>query len=230
VESRRAIDVRLLAVAALAGVAVVAALIVGYVWGAGGGRVNSTPASKGPEGAAQSQGTDATESGPERQPSPGPRMRPPLPLAANSAGAEPPEPPTLSPEEGRRQHIARLTTSGPDTRGLLTDARRVGEDWENALAAERLGVTLGDWHCFKAGCFVEAKHASLETVEKATNVVTNSSAFMSWNGEKIRTGPVPLPDGKTDVVWILLPPAEGEAALPPELPNGTPTNRPPKSP
>jgi hypothetical protein len=229
VESRRAIDVRLFAGAAFAGVAVVAALIVGYVWGAGGSRVDAA-AGKEPEAAAQGRASDATENGPQREPIPGPRMRPPLPLAANSAGTEPPELAAPSPEEGRRKHIARLTMSGPDTRGLLTDARRVGEDWENAFAAERLAVTLSDWHCFKAGCFVEAKHASPETVEKATNVVTNSSGFMSWNGEKIRTGPVPLPDGKFDAVWILLPPAEGEAALPAELHNGTAANGGPKSP
>jgi hypothetical protein len=76
---------------------------------------------------------------------------------------------------------------------------------------------------------VEAKHVSEDAVDKATDVVTRSSGFTAWNGEKIRTGPLLLPDGKTDVVWILLPPPEGEAAFPSELNSGTATNGPPKS-
>lgn len=226
-DSRRIMDGRLLVGAAFAGIAVVAALVIGYVWGARG-NTSKTLATAGKESDGPQEQRAATEDAPRAQRSQAAGMRPPLPLAVTSAGDQQPEPSAPSPEEGRRRNIARLTTSGPDTRGLLADARRVGEDWENALAAEGLAVTFGDWHCFKAGCFVEAKHASEDTVEKATNVVTSSSGFTGWNGEKIRTGPVPLPDGKTDVVWILLPPAEGEAALPAELNNGTGT-RPPKS-
>jgi hypothetical protein len=215
----------LLAVTGFAGVAVVAAVAGGYVWGRHG-NASKVAATVGKESAAAAQERLATEDASRQQRDHRPGMRSPMPLAANSAGAEPPDSPGPSPEEGRRKHIARLTTSGPDARGLLADARRAGEDWENALKGKGLAVTFGDWHCFKAGCFVEAKHASADTVEKATSVVTSSSGFMGWNGEKIRTGPVPLPDGKTDVVWILLPPPEGEATLPSELNNGTASNGP----
>jgi hypothetical protein len=209
-------DVRLLSVAAAGGVVVVAALAAGYLWGArssgsgvsaGGSHVSEGIASEpAVERARQSAGARAAS--------------PPAFAAAASPGASAapaPEPSAPSPEEGRRRAVARITTSGPDTRGLVTDARRVGENWESTLAAQGLAVSFGDWHCFRAGCLVEAKHASPGVVDQATEVVTRSSGFTGWNGEKIRTGPVPLPDGKTDVVWILLAPPEGEAVLPAEL-------------
>jgi hypothetical protein len=229
-ESRSAIDIRLLVVTALAGVAIVASLTGGYLFGARKSASEVTAAvGKESAVAASEKSRAALEDADHARPSRGVRMLPTVPSATNLASAAPQEPPALSPEEGRRRHIARLTTSGPDTRGLLADARRVGEDWESALIAKGLAVTFGDWHCFRAGCFVEAKHASADAIEEASSVVTSSSGFTSWNGEKIRTGPVALPDGKTDVVWILLPPPEGEASLPPDLNHGATANGPPNS-
>jgi hypothetical protein len=206
-------DARFLVLAAAAGVAVVIAVAAGYVWGARKSAVSVAATVRAKSEAATSPQRPRAAADALR---PADRMR--LPIAPpSSVSAGPEEAATLSPEEGRAKHIGRLTSSGPDTRGLLSDARRVGDEWSDALAAQGLEVAFDDWYCFKAGCFVSAKHASAETVDTATDVITHSRAFTHWNGEKIRTGPVLMAGGKTDVTWILLPPPEGEAAIVSEL-------------
>jgi hypothetical protein len=89
----------------------------------------------------------------------------------------------------------------------------VGAAWVEAVAQKKLDVKFGEWECFHAGCFVNARHGSAALVDRVTEEVTMSPAFHEWNGEKIRTGPVEEKDGKTDVTWVLLPPHEGEPAL-----------------
>jgi len=205
-------DARFLVLAAAAGIAVVIAVAAGYVLGA-----RKSAASVAATAGATSEATTSAQR-PQAAGALRPANRMRLPVApASSASAGPAEAATLSPEEGRAKHIAHLTSSGPDTRGLLSDARRVGEEWSNELAANGLDVTFDDWYCFQAGCFVSAKHASADSVGKAIDVITHSRAFTHWNGEKISTGPVLMAGGKTDVTWMLLPPPEGEAAIVDEL-------------
>jgi hypothetical protein len=132
-------------------------------------------------------------------------------LSPTSTPAESPEP-QLSPEDARERHTARVRGSGPDRRGLLDAARQVGQSFRDTLAKKQLDVQFDDWECYRDGCMVSARHATTDLVDRATEEITHSPGFQHWNGEKLRTGPVAASDGKTEVVWILYAPPDGQVA------------------
>jgi len=115
-------------------------------------------------------------------------------------------------EEARDAEVARIKTSGPDLRNLAADARRVGQDWSKAVAEAGVDVKFDDWSCYRAGCITNVRHAGAR-ISDVTSKVTRSRAFLDWNGEKLRSGPIDQPDGRIEVTWILYAPVAGQPAL-----------------
>jgi hypothetical protein len=201
--------------ASLAGISLMSAVGLGYFWGAGSASKRplasaerhiepSPPDSRQHLGQSDTQRLKTWEQALER--------------AAPVASAAPlPAEPSRSPEAARLKYIERVRTTGPDRRNLVADARRVSESWSAAASAQSLDVTFDQWECYRAGCLVNARHGSADTVDRATEAITKSAGFMGWNGEKLRTGPVEVSKGKPEVTWILFAPPEGEKTLPDQL-------------
>jgi len=127
-----------------------------------------------------------------------------------------PEPePLLTAEQEREQQLSKLRASGRDERNLLGTVLTTFGDWRQKLDAAKIDVKLGQWSCFRAGCFMDAQHPSADNVSNATSAITTTDSFLRWNSSKMRSGEITKPDGTVEVTWMLFAPPEGEPVLQP---------------
>jgi len=201
----------------LGGFSLAGAVAVGYLWGA---REQPT-ANKAPKRTVEATAPDSQRerlgiTDAQRLAAWQQAMKQAVPSAA--VAEAPPEPEPQSPEEARRRYIERVKETGRDERNLITDARRVGQTWLEAVNDKRLDVTFDEWECYRGGCLINARHASTEVLDRTTEAITESAGFMGWNGEKLRTGPTTRDSGgKPEVTWILFAPPAGEPSLQADL-------------
>lgn len=118
----------------------------------------------------------------------------------------------LTAKEARDRAVARMLASGPDARGLTADALRVGKSWSRAAQQEGVELKFDQWSCYRGGCVTDVRHAP-DVLHALTRAISTDSAFVGWNGEKFRSGPIEQPDGKVEVTWILYAPADAGPAL-----------------
>lgn len=113
--------------------------------------------------------------------------------------------PSLTPEQSARmrvnQALAALETSGPATSELISSGQTAIDAWKHhPLFA---GVEFGDFRCFQAGCRVTSTHSNLTSASSVGDQFLRAEGFLAWPGGKFRSGPLPLPSGQVQFVWIL---------------------------
>ena len=123
--------------------------------------------------------------------------QPGSPNKTNTAG----RPPT--PREERDTVVAKLRNSGTDAHGLINNARAVGDAWAALARTAKVEVVSGNWECYAAGCFTTMLHTAAAEIDDLTTQITETDGFRNWDGPKMRSGPVPREDGKTEVTWVL---------------------------
>jgi hypothetical protein len=150
---------------------------------------------------------------------PNPQLQPAPSAATADASAtladEPDPEPPLTAEQERQQQLTKLRQSGRDERNLLGTVLTTFGDWRQKLQEQKIDVKLGQWSCFRAGCFMDAVHPSLMNVSEATAAITTTDSFLRWNSSKMRSGEITRPDGTVEVTWLLFAPPEGEPVLQP---------------
>src|SRR6185436_19447671 len=85
--------------------------------------------------------------------------------------------PTLTAEQERQQQLTKLRESGRDERNLLGTVLSAFGDWHKKLEEAKLDVKLGQWSCFRGGCYMDAVHPSLASVSDATAAITTTDSF-----------------------------------------------------
>ena len=192
----------------LVGLAALAlAVSVGYLWG----KRTNRPAS--PEGSIASEDAPGAAS---KAPSSLPRpMQRPEAVAPALSNPEPPDEPAeaITGEEERRRKVEQLRASGSDHRDLLQSIRSSFGDWKAALAEPAIDVKLGEWACFRGGCYVDLVHGSSAMVSESTRRLTETKSFLRWNSSKMRSAEIVRPDGRVEITWLLFAPPEGEPIL-----------------
>jgi hypothetical protein len=122
-----------------------------------------------------------------------------VPVAAErDAGAE------AALERDRQLEV--LRGSGPAPSGFLRAAEKVSRPWEELARATSGEIDVKSWECYRAGCFVNAVHRSARSVDDMTTRILGSSELGSWPGPKSRSAPIPLPDGRIELTWLLFAP------------------------
>lgn len=129
--------------------------------------------------------------------------------APNVAAPAMPEPKPMTAVEERERAVARLRNSGPDQKNLAERAQAVGNVWTELAKKRGSPAQTGPWECHKAGCAATIVHESEAEIEDLTSQMSLQDEFRSWEGPKMRSGPIKRPDGKTEVTWILYAGDEG---------------------
>jgi hypothetical protein len=146
---------------------------------------------------------------PDPQPSGIPAAEP------NAAHPSVQEPPPMTALEERERAVTRLRESGPDQRNLIRPAQAVGNAWQELAKKRGSPAQAGPWECHAAGCAATLVHQSEEDIEDLTSEISLQDEFRSWEGPKMRSGPIKRPDGTTEVTWILYAGNEGASRTAP---------------
>jgi hypothetical protein len=122
--------------------------------------------------------------------------------------------------EHRDKSVAELRASGPAAAAMTASAAKVATAWSEKMPTIGVNVQIGKVECYRKGCFMTVVHATDDDVERATQAITRTGEFHGWQSGKMRSGPIPRPDGKVEATWFLFPP-EGDkeplaATLPPD--------------
>lgn len=117
--------------------------------------------------------------------------------------------------EERERAVTRLRESGPDQRNLIRPAQAVGNAWQELAKKRGSPAQAGPWECHAAGCAATLVHQSEEDIEDLTSEISLQDEFRSWEGPKMRSGPIKRPDGTTEVTWILYAGNEGASRTAP---------------
>ncbi len=130
--------------------------------------------------------------------------------AAARPSAEPPSAAAMPEHDGaaeatleRDRQIELLRGSGPPPSGFLHAAEKVSHGWEELARATSGEIDVKTWECHRAGCFLTAVHRSARSVEDMSSRILGSAELASWTGPKSRSAPVPLPDGRIELTWLL---------------------------
>lgn len=127
----------------------------------------------------------------------------PAASAAPSPADAPPDPPMISAEQERDDAIARVRSSGPANREVLSKAAAASKAWEDLARAKGQKSRFSAWECFVAGCFITISHESSQQADDAQADIVHSDEFRDWPGGKMRSGELPGRNGEVDVTWIL---------------------------
>jgi len=180
---------------------------LGYLWG---GRTKRSPSVQ--ETIASEDAVHERRGAPTRPPRAAQRPAA-LPTLPAPPGPTEEEPEDITGEEERRRKIEQMRASGPDRRDLLGTIRASFGDWKRALHEPRIDVNLGEWQCFRAGCYVSLVHASSALVSESTRRLTETKSFLRWNSSKMRSAEIVRPDGRVEITWLLFAPPEGEPIM-----------------
>jgi hypothetical protein len=145
----------------------------------------------------------------------------PLPdIGAASPSLDEMQPTKTTAVEHRDKSVAELKASGPASRTIAESAAKVAKGWSEKMPKIGVDVQVGPVECFRKGCFMTVVHATDDDVERATQAITRTGEFHGWQSGKMRSGPIPRPDGKVEATWFLFPPQDGKepmaATLPPD--------------
>ena len=103
---------------------------------------------------------------------------------------------------------------------MTRSAGKVATAWTEKMPKIGLEVQVGRVECYRKGCFTTIVHKTDGDVDRATQAITRTGEFHGWQSGKMRSGPIPRPDGKVEATWFLFSP-EGDkeplaASLPPD--------------
>jgi hypothetical protein len=112
--------------------------------------------------------------------------------------------------ENRQEMVRKLVASGPAPAGWFQRAEEVRAAW-SAVADSGLRdkVQLSSFECHAGGCVTNASYADIASYHQFSNEVSQSESFLSWPGQKYRSGPeIDAQNGRITSIWILMRPDE----------------------
>jgi hypothetical protein len=108
----------------------------------------------------------------------------------------------------RQEMVRKLVASGPAPGGWFQRAEQIRANWSAQAAAElRDKVQLTAFECYAGGCVTNASYADSASYQRFSLDFSQSETFLSWPGQKYRSGPeVDQQTGRVASIWVLMSP------------------------
>jgi hypothetical protein len=110
--------------------------------------------------------------------------------------------------EERDRSVEELAASGSGGSQWLAHFRQVEDEWLAIDNREGFGTELDEWVCFKDGCAVTIRAASLELLTQFSALARDAAAMQNWHGEEQRSEPIQSDSGEIEATWIFYAPSD----------------------